>query len=101
MQPLCVLAARVPLPIGFDNNHDDDINSFRSDGLTCLEADLQQLRSLGGAVLQGVLQHGLEGCLLAVGVVTQEAEARVQVIHTVLNGSTTQAPPAPCLHHQN
>ena len=94
---------RVPLLIISDNNNDDDNNdknSYSSDGLTCLEADLKQLGSLGGVVLQGVLQHGLEGCLLAVGVVAQEAEAGVQVIHTVLNGSTTQAPPAPCLHHQ-
>ena len=91
---------KVLLPIDFDNTNNDDNDSCSSDGLTCLEADLQQLGSLGGVLLQGVLQHGLEGCLLAVGVVAQEAEARVQIVHTVLNGSTTQAPPPPCLHHQ-
>lgn len=57
-----------------------------------LEADLQELGPLGGVVLQGLLQHGLEGLPLAVGVVAQEAEDGVQVIHTVLDGSPTQTP---------
>ena len=57
-----------------------------------LEADLQELGPLGGVVLQGLLQHGLEGLPLAVGVVAQEAEDGVQIIHTILDGGPTQTP---------
>ena len=57
-----------------------------------LEADLQELGPLGGVVLQGLLQHGLKGLPLAVGVVAQEAEDGVQVIHTILDGRPTQTP---------
>ena len=62
-----------------------------------LEADLQQLGSLGRGLLEGVLQHDLEGRALAVGVVAQEAENGVQIVHTVLNGGATQAPAPACL----
>lgn len=40
-----------------------------------LEADLQQLSSLDGVILQRLLEHGLESSPLAVRVVPQKAKA--------------------------
>ena len=65
--------------------------------VTDLEADLQQLSPLEGVILERVLQHGLESSPLAVRVIPQEAKARVQIIHTVLDWGATQAPAPPCL----
>ena len=63
-----------------------------------LETDLKQLSPLGRVFLQRVPQHGLEGRALAVGAVAQEAEAGVQVLHTVLYRRAAQTPAPPCLH---
>ena len=62
-----------------------------------LEADLKALCTLGRVFLQGILQHSLKGLTLAVGVVAQEAENGIEIIHTVLDGCATQAPPSACL----
>ena len=63
-----------------------------------LEADLEALCTLGRILLQGLLQHSLEGLTLAVGVVAQEAENGVEIVHTVLDGGPAQAPPPARLH---
>lgn len=47
----------------------------RQTNVTDLEADLQELGPLSGVILERVLQHGLESSPLAVGVVSEEAEA--------------------------
>lgn len=59
---------------------------------TNLQRGAQAARAQLGLRGQRLLEHGLEGGRARVGLVLQEAEVRVQLVHAVLDRRPAQAP---------